>query len=73
MPLLSSAGVFQNKLFKRKTLSGTLSGCQAVWIKIRTDILSDSVLIWVQTVCKDYQQTKNLADDRGETIKWSAC
>ena len=48
-----------------KTLSGTLSGCQAVWIKIRTNI--QSVQIWVQTVCKDYQQTTNLADYRGET------
>ena len=29
--------------------------CQTVWIQIRPDI--KSVLIWVQTVCKDYQQT----------------
>ena len=29
--------------------------CQSVRIKIRLDILSD--LIWVQTVCKTYQQT----------------
>ena len=31
-------------------------GCQTVWIQIRPDILSG--LIWVQTVCKGYQQTK---------------
>ena len=31
------------------------SGCQTVWIQIRPDILSG--LIWVQTVCKGYQQT----------------
>ena len=35
--------------------SEKLSECQTVWIQIRTDILS--VLIWVQTVCKDNQQT----------------
>ena len=29
--------------------------CQTVWIQIRTDILS--VLIWAQTVCRNYQQT----------------
>ena len=29
--------------------------CQRVWIQIRPDILSG--LIWIQTVCKDYQQT----------------
>ena len=40
-------------------LSETLSGCQTVRIKIRTNILS--VLIWVQTVCKGYQQTTNMA------------
>ena len=34
--------------------------CQTVWILIRPDILSG--LIWVQTICKDYQQTtKNTA------------
>ena len=51
---LSSADFFQNYLFQ-KILSGTLSECQTVWIQVRTDILS--VLIWVQTVCKGYQQT----------------
>ena len=30
------------------------SGCQTAWIQIRLDILSG--LIWVQTVCKGYQQ-----------------
>ena len=30
------------------------SGCQTVWIHIRPDILSG--LIWVQSVCKGYQQ-----------------
>ena len=50
---LSSADFFQNQLF-RKILSGIPSECQAVWIQIRPDILSG--LIWVQTVCKSYQQ-----------------
>ena len=30
------------------------SGCQIIWIQIKPDILSG--LIWVQTVCKGYQQ-----------------
>ena len=55
---LSSADFFENELFQ-KNLSGTLSECQTVWIQIRTDTLS--VLIWVQTVCKGYQQTTNVA------------
>ena len=36
------------------TRPGTLSECRTIWIQIRTDTLS--VLIWVQTVCKVYQQ-----------------
>ena len=51
--LLSAVFFFQNKLF-RKILSGIPSECQTVWIQIRPNILSG--LIWVQTVCKDYQQ-----------------
>ena len=35
------------------------SGCQTVWIQIRPDILSG--LIWVQTVCKGYQQITKVA------------
>ena len=46
--------IFSKLTFSRKN-SGTLSEYQVVWIQIRTDILS--VLIWVQTVCKGYQQT----------------
>ena len=44
---------FQNQFFQ-KILSGMPSVCQTVWIQIRPDILSG--LIWVQTVCKGYQQ-----------------
>ena len=32
---------------------------QTVWIQIRTDILS--VLIWIKTVCKRYQETTKFA------------
>ena len=50
---LSSADFFQNQLFG-KILSGIPLECQTVWIQIRPDKMSG--LIWVQTVCKDYQQ-----------------
>ena len=50
---LSSADFFQNQLF-RKNLSGIPSECQTDWIQIRPTILSG--LIWVQSVCKDYDQ-----------------
>ena len=50
----SSADFFQNQNF-RKTLPGIPPECQTVWIQIRPNILSG--LIWVQTVCKCYQQT----------------
>ena len=56
MPLLTSADFFKKNL--QNILSGTLSECQTVWIQIRTDILS--VLIWVQTLCKGYQQMINV-------------
>ena len=52
--LLSSADFFQNQLF-RIILSGIPSECQTVWIQIKPDIMSG--LIWIQTVCKGYQQT----------------
>ena len=38
------------------------SRCQTVWIQIRPNILTG--LIWVQTVCKGYQQTTKV-DPRG--------
>ena len=37
-----------------------------VWVQIRTDILS--VLIWVQTLCKGYQQTTKVAASK-ERVK----
>ena len=50
---VSSADFFQNKPFQ-KILSGIPSDCQTLWIQIRLDRMSS--LIWVQTVCKGYQQ-----------------
>ena len=40
--------------FFRKIISEILSECQTDWTQIRPDIISG--LIWVQTVCKRYQQ-----------------
>ena len=51
MLLLST---FYHNGFFKNNIPGTLPECQAVGIYIRTDLLS--VLIWVQTVCKGYQQ-----------------
>ena len=50
---LSSADFFQNHLFPN-ILSGIPSECQTVCTEIRNNTLL--ALIWVQTVCKDYQQ-----------------
>ena len=51
--VLLFANFFQNQLF-RKTVSGIPSDCQTIWIQIRPKVLPS--LIWVQTVCKSYQQ-----------------
>ena len=64
---LSSADFFKIDFFLKKNLSGTLSECQTVWIQIRTDIVSG--LIWVQTVCKGYQQTA-IVTARKERLKF---
>ena len=56
MLLLSSADFFQINL------SITLSECQTIWIQIRT------ILIWVQTVYKGYQQTTKVAASK-ERVK----
>ena len=53
MLLLSSADFFQNELI-RKIMIRVLDSLDP----FRTNILS--VLIWVQTVCKGYQQTIKL-------------
>ena len=41
--------------------------CQTVWIQIRPD-----VLIWVQTVCKGYQQMTKVATS-GESVMTQIC
>ena len=47
---LSSADFVQIQLFLK-----ILQKCQTDWIQIRPDVLSG--LIWVQSVCKGYEQT----------------
>ena len=42
-------------VFFKEENTGLPSECQKVWIQIRPDMLSG--LIWVQTICKGYQQT----------------
>ena len=58
---------FSKITFFQNILSGTLSQCQTVWIQIMTDILS--VLIWVQTVNKGYQQTMKIATGKETSFK----
>ena len=52
--MLSSAVFIKYQLF-RKILSGITSERQTVWTQVRPNNLLG--LIWVQTVCKGYQQT----------------
>ena len=65
---LSSADFFFFffSIFFSNNLSGIPSECQTVWIQIRRDVLSG--LIWVQTICKGYQQTTKVATI-GERVK----
>ena len=46
----------------KKTLSGSLSEWQTVCIRIRTD---------VQTVCKGYMQTTEVAADKGRGTEYN--
>ena len=54
------------KLTFQKNLSGIQSECQTIWIQIRHNVLSG--LIWVQTVCKGYQQMTKVATS-GERVR----
>ena len=66
LAFLLSADFFQSQLFL-KLLSGIQPECQTVKTQIRSDALSG--LIWVQTVCKSYQQTAEInqnSDDEEE-------
>ena len=60
--LLWSFAYFSQNYFFQKLNSGTQLECQRIWIQVRTDVLSD--LIWVQTVCKGYQQMTKVATRR---------
>ena len=53
---------FKINFLKKKAFRNTIRDSQTVWIQIRTDILS--VLIWVQTVCKGYQQTTQITSNK---------
>ena len=52
------APFFKINFFKKKKFRNTIrvSNCLPFWIQIRND-----VLIWVQTVCKGYQQMTEVA------------
>ena len=52
---------FKNNILKKKkkNVSGITSECLTVWLQIKPDILLG--LIWVQTVCKGYQQMTKVA------------
>ena len=52
---------------ERKILSGISSECLTVWMQIRPHILSG--LIWVQTVCKGYQQTTLVGKELSTIIR----
>ena len=49
----------------------TIRECQMVWIQIRTFIVL--VLIWLQTVCKGYQQTTKVAASKESVINSTFC
>ena len=50
-------------------LSGITSRCQRDWIQIRPDILSG--LIWVQSVCKSYEQTTLVGNELNTFITFT--
>ena len=71
--VLLIADFFQNQcvcccfFFFLKNLSAISVECQAVWIKIMPNVLSS--LIWVQIVCKGYQQTTLVSKEFMTTIQ----
>ena len=46
--------LFSKSTFSKNIFQEHYSECQTVWIQIRTEVLL--VMIWVQTVCKGYEQ-----------------
>ena len=69
MLFLSSAFFFKIN-FIEKILSGLQLKRQRVWTQIRPDILSG--LIWVQTVCKSYQQTTPEGKELNQHVQLSS-
>ena len=70
MVLMLSANFF-SKLTFQNSLSGTLSECHLNSLDPDQDRqFSLSVLIWVQTVCKGYQQTTKVAASNKESVKY---
>ena len=51
-----------NTFFCKNIILEITPECQTAWIQIRPNILFG--LIWVQTVCKDHQQTAKFAASR---------
>ena len=67
--VLSSAYIFSKSVvvFFLKNLLGMSVECQTVWIQIMPDVFSG--LIWVQIVCKGYQQTTLVSKEFMTTIQ----
>ena len=63
--LLSSTDFFQNLPFQ-KVFQEHYQSVKRFWIHIRINVLS--VLIWIQTFCKVYQQTTKVAASK-ERVK----
>ena len=59
---LSSADFFSKSTFSENSFRNIIR-VSNVWIQVRPDILLG--LIWVQTVCKGYQQTTVVSDKEG--------
>ena len=67
MLLLSSADFFSKSTFSKNSFRSAI--CVKLFkLHIRTDILP--VLIWVQTVCKGYQQTTKDVSKKETGAKW---
>ena len=53
--------------FSEKSLGDLSVECQAVWIQIMPDVMPG--LIWIQIVCKGYQQTTLVGKEFMTTIQ----
>ena len=57
--------------FSKISFRNTINVSRTVWIKIRPNILLG--LIWVQTVCKGYQQTTKVDNEDGVVFGEGEC